>query len=188
MWKNDREQKGQLALQVLSFLPAACMGSLIFGFSSQNAGESSGLSEQVTAALVEGANNTFQAGWTRAQIQYYEDIWEFWVRKAAHFSEYLLFGALLCLPLYVCGLTGRQLVLAAIAISACYATSDELHQFLSPGRSPGLRDVVIDTCGAAVGILLTRSLYRKGRNGPFRGLRRFRRRVLEGRGRHLPGI
>lgn len=188
MRNNSKEHKKELLLQVLSFLPAACMGTLIFGFSSQNAEESSGLSEQVTSALVEGVNTTFHAGWTSAQILYYEDIWEFWVRKAAHFSEYLLFGVLLCLPLYVCGLTGRQLVLSAIAISACYAATDELHQFLSPGRSPGLRDVAIDTCGAAVGILLTRAFYRRGRNGPFRGLRRFRRSVLNARGKQLPGI
>ncbi|MCH4034802.1 MAG: VanZ family protein [Lachnospiraceae bacterium] len=169
------------ALQVLSVIPACLWGSLIFGFSSQNAQESSGLSQKVTAALIEGANDAFSAGWSKAQILYYESFWEFWVRKAAHFTEYLIFGLLLVLPLYLCGLVGKRLVLTALLIAACYATSDELHQFLSPGRSPGVRDVCIDTCGALIGILLARAIYRRGRSSLFRGLVSFRANVLKAR-------
>lgn len=166
---------------MLSVIPACLWGSLIFGFSSQNAQESSGLSQKVTAALIEGANDAFSAGWSKAQILYYESFWEFWVRKAAHFTEYLIFGLLLVLPLYLCGLVGKRLVLTALLIAACYATSDELHQFLSPGRSPGVRDVCIDTCGALIGILLARAIYRRGRSSLFRGLVSFRANVLKAR-------
>ena len=39
-------------------------------------------------------------------------------------------------------------------IGAVYAVSDEAHQYFVPGRACELRDMIIDACGAAVGVLL----------------------------------
>lgn len=41
----------------------------------------------------------------------------------------------------------------ALAICISYAISDEVHQLYVPGRSGEVRDVIIDTAGASLGIL-----------------------------------
>lgn len=40
----------------------------------------------------------------------------------------------------------------ALLICVLYAISDEVHQKFIPGRSGEVRDVIIDTAGASVGI------------------------------------
>lgn len=42
----------------------------------------------------------------------------------------------------------------SIIIGIIYATSDEIHQAFVPGRGPLLTDVLIDTMGVILGILL----------------------------------
>ena len=48
----------------------------------------------------------------------------------------------------------RQKAAVALAISAGYAASDELHQFFVEERSARILDVGIDTVGAVCGIML----------------------------------
>jgi len=45
---------------------------------------------------------------------------------------------------------------AGMAFSVCvlFAVSDEFHQQFVPGRGPQVRDVFIDSSGAALGLLL----------------------------------
>ena len=72
------------------------------------------------------------------------------LRKIAHFSEFALLGMLLrwfwgmlqkgAFPALLCGF-----------LAAC---ADETIQRFVPDRGPSLRDVGIDTCGVAAGILL----------------------------------
>ena len=42
----------------------------------------------------------------------------------------------------------------SLIIGIIYASSDEIHQAFVPGRGPMLTDVLIDTSGVTVGILL----------------------------------
>ena len=42
----------------------------------------------------------------------------------------------------------------ALAVSVVYATTDEIHQLFVPGRSGEVRDVLIDSLGALIGILI----------------------------------
>jgi VanZ family protein len=42
----------------------------------------------------------------------------------------------------------------ALAVVFAYAASDELHQVFVPPRTPQISDVMIDTCGGAVALLL----------------------------------
>lgn len=42
----------------------------------------------------------------------------------------------------------------ALSIVFAYAASDEFHQIFVPNRTPLVSDVMIDTCGGAVGLLL----------------------------------
>lgn len=108
------------------------------------------------------------------------DLVSFVVRKGAHFTEYLVLGVCLWL-------TARDVLVRRLrrvpgsavpepsitevfpnlpawipwAIGAFYAVTDEVHQYFVPGRSCELRDMLIDACGVAAGVLLCRFLSQK---------------------------
>jgi VanZ family protein len=76
--------------------------------------------------------------------------WDLVLRKLAHGAEYALLGALLLRAL------GGEL--PAFLAGVGYAITDELHQHFVPGRAARPLDVLIDTVGVAVGIVLWRRL------------------------------
>ena len=51
-----------------------------------------------------------------------------------------------------------------MAVAALYAVTDEFHQSFVPGRYPDVRDVLVDTAGALVAVLLLR--WRLARRNP----------------------
>jgi VanZ family protein len=79
--------------------------------------------------------------------------WDLALRKAAHFAEYAVLGALLARALY-----NAMAAWAWVAWlgGAVYAASDELHQHFVPGRQGSPVDVAIDAVGVAVGVLAVR--------------------------------
>ena len=79
------------------------------------------------------------------------------IRKNAHFLEYTLLGFFTARALNL----SHKNPLHSIWISALYATSDEVHQSFVPGRSCELRDILIDTTGAAFGSLIYILTHRK---------------------------
>jgi VanZ family protein len=76
----------------------------------------------------------------------------FIVRKAAHFTEYLILGLLTYNALRENVKFNKSLILAVIIVFL-YASSDEFHQSFIPGRGPAFRDVLIDTSGGLTGIM-----------------------------------
>ena len=117
----------------------------------------------------------------------------FGVRKAAHFTEYMILGGLLMMDAAgwrrrtaetattpaattsrAPGSTatparpaGPQPTLARLAcawlVAALYAVSDEIHQYFVPERACALMDMGIDSAGAAAGVLIVYFIYRKNR-------------------------
>ena len=77
----------------------------------------------------------------------------FCVRKAAHISEYIVLCVLAyrVISLYVEKGKAR---LYSLILVFLYASSDEFHQSFIPGREAAFRDVLIDTSGGLIGILL----------------------------------
>lgn len=75
------------------------------------------------------------------------------VRKIAHFSIYGLLGILImsCSETYKC--KDQKKIAVSLIIAFAYAVSDEIHQRFVPNRSGEIRDVIIDTCGAFLGII-----------------------------------
>lgn len=94
-----------------------------------------------------------------------EGLLTFLVRKAAHISAYFVLGILIYSLLKEYRSHIKHLVIASIALSMLYACTDELHQMFVPGRSGEVRDVLIDTTGAAAGVgmyaAVTMKLYKK---------------------------
>ena len=74
------------------------------------------------------------------------------VRKNAHFFSYLILGVLMINALRESGVYGRKAVMIAFLACLLYAISDETHQLFVPGRGGQIKDVLIDSAGAAAGI------------------------------------
>jgi len=72
------------------------------------------------------------------------------IRKCAHFTEYFILSLLILRGIRA-GRHGTRLAwaLLAIVLVAGYASLDEFHQRFVPGRTPAVRDVLIDTTGGA---------------------------------------
>jgi VanZ family protein len=56
-------------------------------------------------------------------------------------------------------------IIAPWLIGTAYAVTDEIHQYVVPGRSCEVRDVVIDSCGVLVGALIAAKLARRAPKG-----------------------
>lgn len=68
-----------------------------------------------------------------------------------HFSEYLVFGALLFNALRMhLRMRPSRVALCAIAIAAAYAVTDEFHQMFVPGRKCDPVDWLVDVAAAAI--------------------------------------
>ena len=89
------------------------------------------------------------------------------VRKIAHFSEFCLLAFLLRVTLECWfGFSGKprnanKLSLQALLGGFIYACSDEFHQIFVPGRGSSISDILIDTAGVILGILLALLIIRR---------------------------
>ena len=77
------------------------------------------------------------------------------IRKLGHVVEYAILAALWFRTLY----TGRRLpstpsALAALGISVAWAIVDEVHQSFVPSRTASSLDVILDSTGASVALLV----------------------------------
>jgi VanZ family protein len=142
-----------MRLKFISWIPAAVVMVVIFLFSA-NPAESSNESSKIIASQVvtiyENITNVEYDPNTREKLI---DKFNHIIRKSAHFSEFALLAWCICLHLMVLKRKGISLYLTAVSLSALYAATDEIHQYFVPARSCQLRDVLIDTCGAATGAL-----------------------------------
>ena len=143
-------------LKPLSFVPALIMMYIIFGFSAQSGEDSGQLSYKVTRIVVEVADEAADLQLSESRKDMLTDKLHPYIRKLAHFTEYLLLAMSVALPLYVYGLRGFLLVIIAGLFCVGFACLDEYHQSFVQGRGPSKRDVLIDSCGSFVGILITR--------------------------------
>ena len=107
---------------------------LIFSFSAQTGEVSGELSYKISYNIVEIKSEILHEGKSYDELNYEANSIQFYVRKAAHMTEYFL--------------------LAVGIFCAGFAGLDEYHQSFVSGRSPSVRDVCIDSSGALIGIIL----------------------------------
>ena len=127
---------------VLRWLAVVLWLAFIFFMSSRDATQlSEGFFEQVKQLLATMLNTLFG---------YHEDP----VSPFCHFCEYAVLGGLLLNALRVHTQSLRTACLAGVAIASVYGITDEIHQLFVPGRFCDPADWVVDTCGAALGVLV----------------------------------
>lgn len=157
----------RMLLKPLSFVPAILVMTMIFHFSAQGGADSASLSYKVSKGIVKVADKVLDKDLSEEQIEVYAEHYHYYVRKLAHFTEYFILAVSVAFPLYVYGMRGIWLVIFAGAFCVGFACMDEYHQSFVAGRTPSKRDVVIDSCGAFLGILITRIVGFIGRKTIF---------------------
>jgi VanZ family protein len=79
------------------------------------------------------------------------------VRKTAHFVEYAILGILAWRVVHLDPVFGlfslRRRCWFVFLFCLLYASTDEFHQSFVPTREAAVQDVMLDTCGAAFGLL-----------------------------------
>ena len=121
----------------------------IWDNSMQNGGSSDGFSLLFAETLTPIAN----------KLDFHGNIWILnrIVRKLAHLTEFTILGSLLytILRRYITYGT----VIKTIGLGMLIASLDEFIQRFSPGRSSQFSDILIDTVGIFIGILVVKLVY-----------------------------
>ncbi len=153
--KENNSQK-TIAFAVFLVLTVLWMG-VIFGFSANNAEDSTIQSNAVTEFVIRIFNSDFDLLPETEQeslIEQYDGI----IRKIAHFASYALLAYLMYHTLVLASFFHyiNIYVPAAISVVLCavFAATDEYHQTFVDGRAGRFTDVLIDTSGALCGVLL----------------------------------
>lgn len=76
------------------------------------------------------------------------------IRKLAHFTIYTLGGAITFGFVDKFNVRNKEKVIDSLIFCLICAILDETHQYYVPGRSCEIKDVLIDTIGASIGIFI----------------------------------
>lgn len=147
-------------LRYLSVLPAVIMLLFIFRFSAQDGTTSGSLSYRVCCFLLSLADRLFSLELSEPDFASRAESMQFFVRKAAHISEYFLLTLFIFLPLRVwipqksVSDAGKafllRYLLPAFLLTVLCAGTDEFHQSFVPGRCGTPVDVLIDSVGISL--------------------------------------
>ena len=130
---------------------------VIFNFSSENGEKSEALSKQVINNFVMTINKDTSEE-TKALIINNSN---YIVRKLAHFTEYFILAIFLYTLLIEYPSLKRYNYYLILLFAFVYASSDEIHQIFTQGRSARFQDVLIDTSGALLFIIIMLLINRK---------------------------
>lgn len=157
-------------LKPLSFVPAFCMLYFILYMSSQESTASTTMSYEVSKTLVLMYNKLFSKGLSNEMLN--NLIYELhpFIRKTAHFTEFFVLAVTVAFPLYVYKIRGIFLIILGELLCVGVAFLDEYSQSFVLGRNPSYRDVMIDSTGALLGILIAWILCYIGRKTVFKWL------------------
>lgn len=179
-----------LILKLLSLIPTFLLLSMIFSFSAQDGEASGSLSFQISLFLVRvvspllsatpaeevllstvASNDLLLPAVTAEELLIARaEAIHYYVRKAAHMTEYFLLALSLQLSIttwFRHRICAKFRVLIGFFVTVLLAALDELHQYFVPGRSGNLTDVCIDSAGAVIaslGLLLFYHLYEQKLN------------------------
>lgn len=126
--------------------------SSIFRFSAQTGTESSGISLKVTRFISRIIFRGYN-GMTVSQQEFIVSGLHHFVRKLAHFSIYAVLAFITYFFFDLSDVRPMLNIFITWIFCTIYASTDEFHQSLTPGRAMQFKDVMIDSAGAFCGCL-----------------------------------
>lgn len=134
---------------------------VIFMLSQDSGSSSSNKSDSIAEFIIDKISDITGSDYTDSNLSNTLDNCIFIVRKSAHFLEYMILGILMINVLKDYKAFKLSLLLIAILLCFLYACSDEVHQLFIPDRSGKILDVLIDTSGSCLGVLIYFIIYKK---------------------------
>ena len=129
--------------------------TVIFGFSSRDAEESTIQSNSVTEFLIMLLEDDSDMLTDERKVELVEK-YDGFVRKTAHFCVFGVFGFLMYFTLgSLVWIPNFPIRPSYISLPFCvlFAITDEYHQIFVPGRSCQIKDIIIDSVGALCGTM-----------------------------------
>ena len=83
------------------------------------------------------------------------------VRKSAHFIEFFILGLLVINVVKDYYKINYKYLIICILFCLIYSISDEVHQIYVLGRSCRIKDVIIDTIGSSIGVIIYYLIYKR---------------------------
>ena len=123
---------------------------VIFSFSNADGYNSTSKSKEVTYKIVDTIEKKKTELEKKAKVEKLHPR----VRKIAHAIEYAILCILVIMALKYSNVKVNKIYLIALIICIFYAMTDEAHQLFISGRSGELKDVIIDTGGSTIGLIL----------------------------------
>ena len=133
---------------------------IIFSFSSQSGADSTITSNSVTDIGIKLVENITNKEFSDKEIENIQDNMRFIIRKSAHFTEYLILGLILINLLRKYYKLNYKVIISAILLCMLVASCDEFYQLFIGGRTGKFSDVLIDTSGSSVGIIIYSLIYK----------------------------
>lgn len=128
--------------------------TLIFVYSGQDSEATSSSSSELTHFIL---NALTQIGIISACNISTEEftLWESFIRTTAHFTEYLILGAITFEFIYrTFEVKKAKYFLYPLIFCLLYSITDEVHQYFVPGRAMQFIDFLVDSLGALVSITI----------------------------------
>ena len=139
--KEPKDRK-KLIIRLVLLVLIALWTYVIFSLSGQSGDQSSGLSTTLVRFFIRNNEELV------TKVEPY-------VRKVAHLTEYAINGFLFMLLFNTYDWTEKRQLIYLSIFGVWYASLDELHQLLVPGRAGKLYDVWIDWLGFMIGACFT---------------------------------
>lgn len=131
---------------IIAWLVVLFWMGLIFYLSHQPATKSSELSSGIVEMVIQTLERIIPFVELNIELLHYV------IRKGAHFTAYFILGLLVMTAIRQHDNSYYKSILLTLVICVIYAASDEMHQLFIPGRSGEIKDVLIDSSGATIGI------------------------------------
>jgi len=140
--------------KIIVWIPVILLLLLIYYFSSADGMQSAGMSSRLTDKLVGVFTAIPLLDLNPVQEAFSVDLLHYVVRKTGHLSVYAALALALAFALYQYRISRRRLILWSLGFGFFYACTDEIHQLFVRGRSRQYTDVLIDSIGMTLGILI----------------------------------
>ncbi|ANU13913.1 acetobutylicum phosphotransbutyrylase [Planococcus halocryophilus Or1] len=134
--------------KLVSWIAVFSWMAVIFYLSHQPGSASSHLSSGIVTALL-----SFIDG-VAPQLDIDIESFHTFIRKNAHFIAYFLLGLLSLNAWRSSGFRGAKQLMLSFGLSVLFAITDEVHQLFIEGRSGEVRDVLIDSSGVGLSVLV----------------------------------
>ncbi|MCH4827376.1 MAG: VanZ family protein [Planococcus sp. (in: firmicutes)] len=134
--------------KLVSWIAVFSWMAIIFYLSHQPGSASSHLSSGIVAALLNFIDGV------APQLDIDIESFHTFIRKNAHFIAYFLLGLLSLNAWRSSGFRGVKQLMLSFGLSVLFAVTDEIHQLFIEGRSGEVRDVLIDSSGVGLSVLI----------------------------------